>query len=403
MKIKKSYQILCIFLLLIIGMPAYIGIPFYTWRGLDFYYWWIYHNCAGVNLSSVPYPDTIGSINCGDPSNRPMLGAPPAYWAYSWLRFISFASAEKIWEGLIVLSVSLAMLIVYRRSELNFRKPISVLLFSALLMCQFSMQFQLERGNNDFLLLLFIMVAAVFFLENRNVLSGIAIGLAALSKPTGAVASIIFIGGLLYSPLSTRNVPKIKDYLKLAATVLLTVVLPLAASWSDSKYYLINILSYTANMRADLNYYFHHIQGVAPNSAATWFGMSFILVLAWVIAIARNIETNSLFGFSGALAICTYFGGSSADYSLITVFPLLLWMFLRAQTNQEWLILGVGLILLVVSQMIYAIFAYFRWTDLKELWSPLRVILQFIWLTGVGVLAIRSQRVNFFGLKITPQ
>ena len=69
-------------------------------------------------------------------------------------------------------------------------------------------------------------------------------------------------------------------------------------------------------------------------------------------AIARGDMALAL---AGALAVSTYLQATSNDYNLITTYPLLLLLFLRAQRTNRWTLLVLGLFAIAGDRQLFTI------------------------------------------------
>jgi hypothetical protein len=82
---------------------------------------------------------------------------------------------------------------------------------------------------------------------------------------------------------------------------------------------------------------------------------------------------------AGLLAMSTYFGGIANDYALITTYPLLMLLLIRARTTGRYGLLALGLIAIVGDR------AFFAAKDAHILTPGLHLALQVAWLVLVAI------------------
>src|SRR5207244_8199294 len=88
-----------------------------------------------------------------------------------------------------------------------------------------------------------------------------------------------------------------------------------------------------------------------PNFTLALFGS---IVAVWVWAAGRAFARGDVAaGVAGALAVSTYLQSTSWDYNLVTTYPLLVVMFLRARQSGRWGVLAIGLIGIIGERQIY--------------------------------------------------
>ena len=80
------------------------------------------------------------------------------------------------------------------------------------------------------------------------------------------------------------------------------------------------------------------------------------LVAAWVWAGARALARgDAAMALAGSLAVSTYIPRTSYDYNLISTYPLLLLLFLRAQRTNRWALLAFGVFAIAGDRRLFSI------------------------------------------------
>jgi hypothetical protein len=97
-------------------------------------------------------------------------------------------------------------------------------------------------------------------------------------------------------------------------------------------------------------------------------------------AIARGTSAMAL---AGSLAVSTYLQRTSLDYNLVTTFPLLLLLFLRAQRTNRWVLLAFGLAAIAGDRRL------FKMHDAVILTPQLHLTLQLAFLVVAALVAAR--------------
>ena len=108
------------------------------------------------------------------------------------------------------------------------------------------------------------------------------------------------------------------------------------------------------------------------------------LVAGWVWAGARALgRGDAATALAGSLAVSTYIPRTSYDYNLISVYPLLLLLFLRAQRTNRWALLAFGVFTIAGDRRLYTL------PGAKILTPPLHLTLQLAFLVLAAVITAR--------------
>jgi hypothetical protein len=317
-----------VWVLLLISIPAYRLIPGWgnPW-GLDLRNVYVFHACAGRD---DPYLST--GAQCGDPFGRAMPYPPLMYWALVWMRWVSLPAARVIWACFIA-SVLVWTAVAWSRAEPPAPRRGSWLpvLFGVLLITQFPAVFAIERGNNDTFVVLLWTAAVALFVRERRLLAGCAAGLAAAAKLYPGVGCAVILAGAAGVALRGRREPgRRRAAIQLAAGLLVAPAAVTLALWTQTRHYVEKVLpAFAAHLPAESL----HSHSVPATAGALAGAVSAVMVAAWCVAAFLRLERAPLEIFAGALAVSTYVAGTSFDYNLVTVYPLLVVLFARAFTT----------------------------------------------------------------------
>jgi hypothetical protein len=337
-RIQNNFPESLVFIYLIFASASYIAIPFYLWRGLDLHNLFVFHNCG--EFSNNPY--IFSKTNCGDVSNRPMIYPPILYWSFAWMRLVSFRVAEKIWEIAIFGFISSSLALVYHMTPAK-RGQIGALFFGLLLILQFPMMFAMERGNVDALMVGLWVLGAWAFSKSKNYLGWACVTHAAAFKLYPVFGVLVLILGQIFA----KNVQAkvwIKTHIKplVAASVLLLFYCIL--SYDMTIDYFFNILPKFTGRYAEIAFYSHSVPALLESHLILKLLSWFLLCGSWSFLVCKRILTDSFFVICGILSITTFFAGMSFDYNLITAYPLLFALYLRASSKRDWVVLMTGLL-----------------------------------------------------------
>jgi hypothetical protein len=331
----ETWGYLAVLVLLAVSVPAYKLIPGLgkqwgptpddSW-GLDLQNLFTFHHC-GRGLD--PYASTGRA--CGDWIGRGMLYPPLLYWSFAWTRLFSFPTARLIWTAFIGLVLAGSTVFWGRARDPLVALPVRarVALVGALLIVGFPGTFSVERGNNDVLVILVWSGSLALFLRGRRGLAGGLAGLAVALKLYPAFAAAVVCAGLLGSMV--RRGPRAAALRFGAGLALVPAALSLAL-FSETRTYFTKVLPGFAAHLPAVTVYSHSIPATFRNAPRP---VSAALVLAWAAAAFFRLEDAPREVFAGALAISTYVAATSFDYNLVTAYPLLLVLLLRAFEQEQ--------------------------------------------------------------------
>ncbi len=323
---------------MVICLASLSAIPVYKkmW-GVDLHNVHVFQQCAA---GRSPY--LVDAKACGDVLARPFYYPPFLFAFFRWTRPLSLETALRIWSTFMVLGFAG---IFYAWTRKIAREPApgdrhEVVIFCALLLLQYPFVFALERGNTDTVCVLFYTLAAYLFVRDRPALAGKAAGLAAGFKLSPIVAVLVMTGALL---LAWRRVGR-WTWLRFSAGAFAASALTLLIFFRDAKLYLFDVLpTYAAilNPEAEWGHSIPAFVGKAYPNFALAIGVGLAAMWAWAgaRALARGDRAMVL---AGSLAVSTYVQRTSLDYNLMSTFPLLLLLFLRAQRTNRWALLVFG-------------------------------------------------------------
>lgn len=360
--------------LLLASIPSITVIPFWSFWSVDLHNLYVFHHCAASNN---PYLGT--GIECGDVASRDMFYPPALYWSFIWLRLVPFVTAALIWGAVVVVGSALSLVAWVARPAWQVDR-LRIVAFILLLSLQFPLAFALERGNNDVLVLILWSVAFLLYRANHSTLCALAAVLAVTLKLYPIFAVAIVLVGLMASARLHVGATRIRPYAFGAATAGLLGVGLFATQIVE---YVTDELPRFAAQMPDLTIYGHALHDVLPLAGGWVFG--FPLLCVWLVAGARSLRADSVIVFAGALAISTYFAPTTYDYNLITTFPLLVVLFVRAMEHARQriypLVLFLGLIGVVGNR---------TWFASGPEAMSIHILLQWYWLMACGIVAAWS-------------
>jgi hypothetical protein len=351
--VKPGDKFLLIVALLVVSLASLRNVPFNEPWGVDLMNIVLYHECA---QEQSPY--SIPGAACGDPWDRGMYYPPLLFYSFAWTRSLSLERAMQIWSVFqlfafaVVLYAWVRRVVGVRRGASSTREWV---IFSALLLVQFPVAFALERGGSDVWAVVFVTLAALSLVRHHYALAGAALGVATAYKLYPAFTCAVIVLGLLIAnwsqPLRSRERWR---FVLVGASAFGAFLVVSLLFYSESKLYFTKVLPGFADTLMMPGTIGHSIG--ALTSGYPRFGMLLmgLLVVVWAWAAARAFQRADIAaGVAGALAISTYFQKTSWDYNLVTTYPLLVVMFLRAQKDQRWGLLALGLIAIVGERELY--------------------------------------------------
>jgi hypothetical protein len=380
----RTWAYALVLVLLLLSIPAYRLIPpvikGFGW-GFDLRNVYVFHACSGRD---DPY--LVTGAQCSDPLARAMPYPPLMYWALVWMRWVSFPTARWIWASFIS-AVLLWAAWAWSRPEPKALGPgrWPALAFGVLLVTQYPAAFAIERGNNDTFVVLLWTAAVALHLADRRFLAGCAAGLAAAAKLYPAVSCGVLVAGLAGAAFRGYRDPVRRGAaLRLGSGMLLAPVLVTLLFFTQTRHYLERVLpTFAAHLPAE-SLYSHSVPATLGPAAST---VSAILILAWCVASFLRLERAPVEIYAGALAVSTYVAGTSFDYNLVTVYPLLIVLVARALDEApapsgagraplaSWLVLALGLVAVTVHR---------GWFGQR---AALHVALQIAWVVAAALLA----------------
>jgi hypothetical protein len=358
--------------LLVVGsIPGVRTIP--GWGrtfGLDLHHIQAFHTCASRDS---PYAATGRA--CGDPLVPFMVYPPLLYWSFAWTRLVSLSLGRWLWAGFIAL-VLLGIPLAWTRPDPHAaarwpRGRVAACLFGAVLLLGFPALFAMERGNNDVLVVLAWTSAFLLFASGRPFLCGGASGLAVALKLYPLTSVVVLAAGLAVAAV-TEGRRRWREAALVGAGAVIAPALVCLALFGQTREYLSRRLPAFAAQLSEVAIYSHSVPATLGPLPARWVSGGLLLVWAAVAFYRFSSRPREL--FAGALAISTYFAGTSYDYDLITVYPLLVVALQAALTRARpidwasWTVFLVGLIAVVAHRGWLADF------------PRAHVILQLVWL-----------------------
>jgi phage shock protein PspC (stress-responsive transcriptional regulator) len=368
--------------LMIASIAALSAIPFMLPWGADLQNVHVYEHCTH---GRSPY--LIGGQECGDLWGRPFFYPPFLYAFFFWMRPLTLAATMRIWAiflyaGFAAIFYVWARLIAPEAPARDDRTRYEVPVFCALLLFQYPFVFALERGSTDTVTVLFYTLGAYLFTRRRLWLAGAAAGIAAGFKLYPVLAVVVVVMSLLLALRSgERRVACGRQigrwgWLQFGGGALAASAATLLAFPKDSLIYLRDVLPGFASM---LTFACEFGHSVPTSVGAEYPGFAHLISVAllglWAWAGARAIARGEeAWALAGALAICTYSPRTSYDYNLVTTYPLLLLLFLRARRTDRWSLLAFGLFSIAGDRRL------FRMLNAQLLTAQLHLTLQLAFL-----------------------
>lgn len=316
---SRKFQ-LSLWVILLLSIPSIKAIPWFDYWGLDFQNLYVFHRCGHPAAQSNPYLFTGRS--CGDVLGRSLVYPPAMYAAFAWTRLFSFQVAYRLWFFSILLILGFAAW-TWARERKAKRLDLRYWGIFILMMPQYPTVFALERGNNDALVVLAWTLAFGCFQKNLFFILGVLLGLAILVKLYPVFAVTVLLAGLLFQ-INERQ----RGNLLLALT--LTLGLGFWGPWNQSQVYFFEVLPHWAKTLNEPGLSNHSILAFFPDRLGGGYGLCLTLLLFWVRSSLQFFRSDPALIFAGSLAMTTYFSGVSEDYNLLTTYPLLWLLTVRA-------------------------------------------------------------------------
>ncbi|HEY7371567.1 MAG TPA: glycosyltransferase 87 family protein [Polyangia bacterium] len=337
---SRRVKFLLVVVFLVVCVASLQVMPVLTPWGADLQNLQAYARCASGGRS----PYEIAGRACGDHWGRPFFYPPFLLACFRWTRPLTLAGAMYVWTAFLFAAFA-GIFWVWAKKIARAPAPPGerhqVVIFCALLLLQFPFVFALERGNTDTVNVLLYSLAALLLVRRRSWWAGVAAGVAAGFKLSPVVAVVVMTGALLLA----RARAGAWTWLRFSGGALAAFALTLLVFFRDSRTYLFTVLPKYAGTLTPLNAWNHatpsFVGGDYPRFALL---LCLGLLAVWVWAGARAIERgDDGLALAGSLAVSTFVQRTSFDYNLITVYPLLLLLFLRAQATNRFALLAFGL------------------------------------------------------------
>lgn len=299
-------------------------------------------------------PYLVNATACGDIWARPFYYPPFLFAFFRWVRPLSLDTTMRIWTTFII-GAFVGILVAWAKHITRERaagERYQVVLFCILLLLQYPFVFALERGNTDTVNVLFYTLAAFLFVRGRVLLAGAAAGIAAGFKLSPVVAIVVMTGVLMLHRSGGRW-----DWLRFGGGALATFALTLLVFFREAKKYLFDVLPQYADIITPAKEWGHSI----PTFVGRGYGgfgwlLGASLMAAWIWAGARALARgDAAMALAGSLAVSTYIPRTSFDYNLISAYPLLLLLFLRAQRTNRWALLAFGVFAIAGDRRLFAL------------------------------------------------
>ena len=364
------------FLLLVAFMVTCVvslsAIPFLMPWGADMQNVHAFQQCVH---GQSPY--LVDAKACGDIWSRPFYYPPFLFAFFRWVRPLTLEMTMRIWTMFLIGS----FVGIFRAwaKHVTRERPAGeryqVVIFCALLLLQYPFVFAMERGNTDTVNVVLYTVAAVLFVRGRILLAGVAAGIAAGFKLSPIVAIVVMTGALV---LARAQVGR-WAWLRFGGGALGAFALTLVVFFGEAKRYLLDVLPKYADT---ITLAKSGVTRSRRSSAPTMTSSECSWAPAWSRpgcgpgrALARGDAAMAL---AGSLAVSTYIPRTSYDYNLISTFPLLLLLFLRAQRTNRWALLAFGVFAIAGDRRLFSISGskvfsrVFTWRSSSRSWSSRR-------------------------------
>ena len=342
------------FLLLVAFMVTCVvslsDIPFLMLWGADMQNVHAFQQCVH---GQSPY--LVDAKVCGDIWSRPFYYPPFLFACFRWVRPLTLEATMRIWTVFLIgsfVGIFLAWARHITRERLVGARY-QVVMFCTLLLLQFPFVFAMERGNTDTVNIVLYTVAALLFVRGRILLAGVAAGLAAGFKLSPIVAIVVMTGALVFSRAQVGR----WAWLRFGGGALGAFVLTLVVFFREAKRYLVDVLPKYADTITPAREWSHSV----PTFVGDYHGrfgllLGACLVAAWVWAGARALARgDAALALAGSLAVSTYIPRTSYDYNLISAYPLLLLLFLRAQRTNRWALLAFGVFTIAGDRRLFTL------------------------------------------------
>ena len=220
------------------------------------------------------------------------------------------------------------------------------------------------------------------FRAGRSFSSGLCVGLAAALKIYPAVAAAVLVAGLIGVLLSERRAWRMATRMGTGM-----ILVPIAAAlifFDDTTGYVRFTLPMFASQLPKISFFSHSVPSTFHSMPLGAVAASGVLIVAWAAAALSALPRAPGEVFAGALAISTFIAATSYDYNLITAYPLLLVLLVRALAARGR---SVGP---QVALFVWGIVLVLLHRGPLEALPRARVILQLVWLLVVAAFVARD-------------
>jgi hypothetical protein len=378
MDARTKFLLLLAFM--VVCMASLTDIPFLMPWGADMQNVHAFQQCVH---GRSPY--LVDAKVCGDIWSRPFYYPPFLFAFFRWVRPFTLETTMRIWTAFLI-AAWVGIFGAWAR-HINRERPAGeryqLVLFCALLLLQFPFVFAMERGNTDSVNVLLYTLAAFLFVRGRIELAGVAAGLAAGFKLSPVIAVVTMTGALMLA----RGRFGRWAWLRFGGAAFAAFLLTLVVFFGEAKRYVFEILPKYSDTVSLVREWSHSIPSFV-GGYHDHFGLlvGALLVAVWVWAAGRALERgDAAFALAGSLAVSTYIPRTSYDYNLITVYPLLLLLFLRAQRINRWALLVFGLFAIAGDRRL------FTFPGAKIFTPQLHLALELAFLVVAAVMTARPE------------
>jgi hypothetical protein len=352
-KFDRNTKFLVLVGFLVISMASLRYMPLQQPLGLDLHNVVVYQKCA---THRSPY--LIDGRTCGDVYGRYMSYPPLLFHSFRWLRPLTLHEALRIWTRVSVLAMGLVLYIWARWMAPRVAdRSWETLIFGGLMLFQYPFVFEIERGQTDVVPVVLFTVGALWFTRKKYALSGAMVGLATAYKLYPVFACIVVTIGLFLAWLKSDR-RGAANWLRFGASAVGGFVAANLPFLSDAKLYFLKVLPGVsrAYIPATDWVYAHSYSSLAgPQYAAFSWAICAGFVALWGWAAGQAIlRDDAPLALAGGLAISTYFSAFAFDYALVTTYPLLMLLFLRARVTDRWGVFALGLFAIFGEHQIFS-------------------------------------------------
>lgn len=302
------------------------------------------------------------------------------YFAFCWLDKVSFPFATGVWAAAILAGVLLSSLTWGRSAQLTNTDAKLTLSFVILLGLQFPTLFAMERGNCDVVALVAWTGAAYFWFARRPTFSGLFAGLAVAFKIYPVFACLVVGGGLAARSRRYLRSRRHLWHFALGSALAMTATTMLLLAQLHA--YIAEELPTFAAQVPEPFRYAHTLRQIDLSRPWIVPVLGISMLAGWIAVAARRLEKDPVLVFAGGLAISTFFANTSYDYNLITTYPLLVTLFLRALQRsglRGWFVWG---LLMLGLYVMLGNHGSLKWPARP---AGFHVVLQWAWLLAVAV------------------